>query len=562
MASSVIAMCIFSIFASFSSIRTPVRSFRAKGLGFRSFQQKARMCTAFAKEKNEVSPEEVNNYISRKMPKMVMDERGSVFIINDETNEVREIDKRGKTKVMTIEEFRTNYVEREERKKAQANKEKKVKTVIDPKENAILKSIDEAKGVKTVLRIADGALSSGLLTERVFARCIRRFVLSKQLEQALEVYQTLRPAMPQHSPTILSQEVFIALLAQEREDSKSKEIAEWLFAEISKNTTSFDKMRMGVKERCIYGLIRANKTMEAKQLIQAVTMWNGDTSPGNATLFQFNQMIRWFGKAKDLDGVFVTMDAIRRLKLDYNHETFEFLANGAVQGVKLIKKSNSMTNLPKATVPEIVFIGRSNVGKSSLVNMVVNRKSLAPMSIVPGRTKTFNYYIVNRDSKHLPKFYIVDVPGYGYAEATEAQILHWKNMLNSYIHKRDTLKVIFHLIDSSHGPVEEDERLMKTIAEAGRDVAYVVILTKADRSDARVKQGKAKASLRNRTLQALKKHGFKAGEVPVFLTSSRSKIGRDHIWRYIQRVMEIKDGNALSDADPEWFLEESESELE
>ncbi|GAB5368586.1 hypothetical protein AAMO2058_001332200 [Amorphochlora amoebiformis] len=475
------------------------------------------------------SVEEINHYISREIPSMMMDVKGDVYIVNKEKNVIRRIDRRGKTTTFSYEEYYDKFIA--EDKEAVESTGKKPKQEQDPKEKELTQLITSAKSSKAVLKIAQIAIDEGNFSERIFARCIRRFVDSSDLDPALEIYNNLRPLMPGHSPTVLSQEVNLAILAQNHPNPKFKEISSWLLKEISKNQTSFDNMRMRPKERCIYALIQGNQTSEAKTLIRAISKKVSDKTPGEPTLKLFNEIIKWFGRAKDLEGVFVTIDAIKRIGLEPNHETLEFLANAA---------ATNMRTLPKPTAPEVVFIGRSNVGKSSLVNMLLNRKSLAPMSSMPGRTRTFNFYILNRDQPDLSSFYIVDVPGYGYAEATEKEKERWRYTLTSYIQNRDSLKVIFHLIDSRHGPVGEDQALMQAAYECRERVQYVVVLTKSDASG-RVRDGKAKNSLISRTASALEKCGWSAGEVPVLLTSSRTKQGRTEMWRYLQGVMENND---------------------
>merc|ERR1711933_585025 len=143
-------------------------------------------------------------------------------------------------------------------------------------------------------------------------------------------------------------------------------------------------------------------------------------------------------------------------------------------------------------------IGRSNVGKSSLVNMVTNRKSLAYTSKTPGKTQQFNYFAVNDKAerlrevkygdkldgeKDLDSFYIVDLPGFGFAKVPEEQRNKWSSFMSEYIQSRKTLSVIFHLADSRHGPTSEDVKIMKKFGEIlPKKVNYILVLTKADKN--------------------------------------------------------------------------------
>ncbi|CAM9173902.1 unnamed protein product, partial [Hapterophycus canaliculatus] len=131
---------------------------------------------------------------------------------------------------------------------------------------------------------------------------------------------------------------------------------------------------------------------------------------------------------------------------------------------------------------EVVFVGRSNVGKSSLVNMLVNRKALAPTSAVPGFTQHFNYYAVNKGRRKSPSFFLVDVPGLGYARADDGRMDSWKSTLQRYLGVRESLRVVFHLIDGRTGLQKADEQLVSLMMNEnqGRS-SYVVVVTKCDK---------------------------------------------------------------------------------
>lgn len=129
--------------------------------------------------------------------------------------------------------------------------------------------------------------------------------------------------------------------------------------------------------------------------------------------------------------------------------------------------------LPACAYPEIVFSGRSNVGKSSLINKVFNRKNLARVSSVPGKTVTINFYSVGNDAK------IVDLPGYGYAKVAKNEKIRWANMMEQYFNSDRDIKLVIQLVDMRHPATEDDVMMMEFLENAGID--YIVVMTKSDK---------------------------------------------------------------------------------
>jgi GTP-binding protein len=179
--------------------------------------------------------------------------------------------------------------------------------------------------------------------------------------------------------------------------------------------------------------------------------------------------------------------------------------------VAFLKSAPELKFLPDADVPEIAFAGRSNVGKSSLINALVNRNGLARASNTPGRTQELNFFDVGQP----PHFRICDMPGYGYAKAPIKTVQKWRYLVNDYLRGRTTLKRTFLLIDARHGVKEVDREIMDMLDIAA--VSYRVVLTKADK----VKASEL-AAVEAATLEALRKH---SAAFPVISATSAEKRG-------------------------------------
>lgn len=173
-----------------------------------------------------------------------------------------------------------------------------------------------------------------------------------------------------------------------------------------------------------------------------------------------------------------------------------------------------LDQLPITEMEEVAFAGRSNVGKSSLINALFNQKKLAKTSNTPGRTQQLNYFNLD-DRLHL-----VDLPGYGFAQAPEAMVKAWQKLIFTYLQGRVNLKRVFLLIDSRHGIKKVDEETMELLDKAA--VTYQIVLTKTDKISAKELESTLK-----KTQEIIKKHG--AAYVDVLATSSEKNIGLDEL---------------------------------
>lgn len=184
---------------------------------------------------------------------------------------------------------------------------------------------------------------------------------------------------------------------------------------------------------------------------------------------------------------------------------------------------------PKTDLPEYAFIGRSNVGKSSLINMLTQRNKLAMTSSTPGKTMLINHFLINDE------WYLVDLPGYGFAQRGKREMDKLQNLISHYVLDREQLTCLFVLIDIRHEPQKKDMAFLDFIGENG--IPFAIIFTKAD------KITKAKQTT---NLEAYIAHLEQQWEElpPYFLTSSASKQGREEVLDYIEEI-----NNSLANPD-------------
>ncbi len=184
--------------------------------------------------------------------------------------------------------------------------------------------------------------------------------------------------------------------------------------------------------------------------------------------------------------------------------------------------SNTKIDLcPEPNMPEYAFIGRSNVGKSSLINMLTDRKKLAKTSATPGKTQLINHFIIDKN------WYLVDLPGYGYAKVSKTERNKWEGFIRRYFLERPNLMCAFVLLDSRLAPQKIDIEFMNWLG--GKGIPFVMVFTKID---------KLSSTQLNKNLQAYRKEMLKYWEFlpQVITTSSESKIGRDSIIELIHKT--------------------------
>ena len=194
-----------------------------------------------------------------------------------------------------------------------------------------------------------------------------------------------------------------------------------------------------------------------------------------------------------------------------------------IKSAEFVISNTDIKKCPSDSLPEYAFIGRSNVGKSSLINMLTNRKGLAMTSSKPGKTLLINHFVINNS------WYLVDLPGYGYASTSKVQRERLKTMLESYILQRKELTSLFVLLDSRHEPQKIDMEFMEWLGVNG--VPFSIVFTKIDKL--------SKTKLAD-NVSVYKDALLKTWEElpPIFVTSSEKSQGKDEILEYIDEINE------------------------
>ena len=204
-----------------------------------------------------------------------------------------------------------------------------------------------------------------------------------------------------------------------------------------------------------------------------------------------------------------------------------------IKEAKYVISSPSVDKCPKADRPEFAFIGRSNVGKSTLINMLCNKRELAKVSANPGKTQMINHFEIKSSvtPKKMNSWYLVDLPGYGFAVVSQKQRRSWEKMIEDYIRKRENLMTLFVLIDSRHSPQKLDIEFINRLGEW--QIPFSIVFTKADKN---------KPGATQRNISAFLKELSKTwSELPIhFSSSSITREGRSDILDYIKDLLIIE----------------------
>ncbi len=192
-----------------------------------------------------------------------------------------------------------------------------------------------------------------------------------------------------------------------------------------------------------------------------------------------------------------------------------------IKDVEFVMSNSDVRKCPKPDRPEYAFIGRSNVGKSSLINMLMGKKSLAKTSSTPGKTQLINHFLVNKT------WYLVDLPGYGYAKVPKAHKVKFERMISDYILLRENLVTVFILVDIRHSPQQIDLEFMEWLGLSS--IPFTMVFTKLDK----LKRGEIEPSLKKYRNKMLEKWD----ELPIqVITSAEKKDGREPLLEYIEKL--------------------------
>lgn len=189
-----------------------------------------------------------------------------------------------------------------------------------------------------------------------------------------------------------------------------------------------------------------------------------------------------------------------------------------IKSAEFVISNTNISLCPEPNMPEYAFIGRSNVGKSSLINHLTNNKNLAKTSSTPGKTQLINHFLINEE------WYLVDLPGYGYARASKKEKGKWEHFIKEYLFQRQNLMYVFVLIDSRLAAQKIDLEFMEMLGTKG--IPFVIVYTKID---------KLSSSALQKNMAAYKKQMLKSWEElpPMVYTSSSAKVGAEQILRII-----------------------------
>jgi GTP-binding protein len=213
----------------------------------------------------------------------------------------------------------------------------------------------------------------------------------------------------------------------------------------------------------------------------------------------------------------IYLSLFRRLSLLFATSTLETVYMRIL--ARFMLSASDLMHFPVPSVPEVAFLGRSNVGKSSLINALVGKK-LARTSNTPGRTRTINFYEVRRAGQPHPELIFADLPGYGYSKVSREISADWARFVDPYLHQRSTLSLCLVLVDANVPPQESDGQLVEFLASRGRP--FVIVATKSDRLSG------------NQLRQAMRTLGEAYQGVPMVAFSAKSGAGKDELWQQVR----------------------------
>ncbi|HRE41499.1 MAG TPA: ribosome biogenesis GTP-binding protein YihA/YsxC [Ignavibacteria bacterium] len=204
-----------------------------------------------------------------------------------------------------------------------------------------------------------------------------------------------------------------------------------------------------------------------------------------------------------------------------------------INSAEFIESIYDLRTLPKSVLSEFVLVGRSNVGKSSLINVICNKKKLAKVGSIPGKTRQLNYFLINKE------FYIVDLPGYGYAKVPEQIRAGWRKLVEDYISDRANVNMVFVMIDARHDPTYLDELMVSWLEYY--EIPYAIILTKSDK----ISKNKMEKQI-YRASKIVNNDDLCKDYIPFSIITNE---GKDEIMNLIDSALNNEFSNSSSDED-------------
>ena len=433
----------------------------------------------------------------------------------------------------------------------------------------------------------DEAMQAGVSAAPVYAAVTRSLLKLQRVDLALELQ---RVHGEKQLPDVRSATALLGALCRQRQwDEAAALVVRWESEAAAGVGTMSEAAPLGqavcstMVPTLALSHLRNGDVAGALPWLRRLPATAATAAPPMETL---TELIRACGKARCLPGVYLCLDCLEaatpareavaegeekrgaEAQSAAESELMQALANALVHDVSFVTGGVSMATLPQIPLQEAAFVGRSNVGKSSLVNMLLGRRGVAYTSKTPGKTQQYNFFSVNphRTQGEPGHFHLVDMPGLGFARVPAKQRASWRAFLARYLGERPQLKLLVHLVDGQVGPVATDEALMQMVAvaqQAGRiaptdgsegaesegggdggdgvagggDVVplgwtYAVVLTKADK-----RRGRGSTDRAERDVRAALERAVCLAHTCVVRTSAKSRLGRDEMWRLLKCVV-------------------------
>ncbi len=302
----------------------------------------------------------------------------------------------------------------------------------------------------------------------------------------------------------------------------------------------------------IFAKLRLSEVDAALELARRVVRGCSPAAPAALpAVGDIGDLMRAFYRARSYAGVYLCLDMVSAAGQELDGSLKLLVAQFFSNKVSFVKGGVDKESLPRSELAEVVIVGRSNVGKSSLLNYVLGKRKIVYVSKTPGKTQQYNYFLINEGFRH-GSFHMVDFPGLGYAKVPKHIRQRWTSFLRRYLLERQQLRAVLHLIDSNVGVQEADEEIMRFVSEAlsvrsgereaSRTAAvasapldYGVVLTKMDKSTSQRMRGEIKQQV----IAALEAKGLPS-DTPFAHTSSRTTVskGREEVWQLLRGLVE------------------------